>query len=134
MATTKKIEVLTYKLESKPGSLAKVFAAFREAKVDVLASWAYQMGPDTAQGHVYAKDTAKAKDVLTKIGGEPKVENACYAEDTDEVGRYAVLLKKIADAGINLDATDAFAIGGKFATVFFVQQKDIAKLCQTLGC
>jgi hypothetical protein len=134
MATTKKIEIVTYKLEAKPGALAKVFEAFREAKVNVIASWAYQMGPNEAQGHVYAKDTAKAKEALTKLGREPKVENACYAEDTDEVGRYAALLKKIGDAGINIDATDAFAIGGKFATVFFVQQQDIAKLCQTLGC
>ena len=134
MALTKKIEILTYKLEPKPGALAKVFASFREAKVNVIASWAYQTGPNEAQGHVYASDTVKAKDVLTKIGGQPKAEYACYIEEADEVGRYASLLKKIADAGINLEATDAFAIGGRFATVLFVDQKDIPKLCQTLGC
>ncbi len=134
MATTKKIDILTYKLQAKPGALAKVFASFREAKVNVVATWAYQLGPNEAQGHVYASDTAKAKDVLTKIGAEPKIEQACYFEDIDEVGRYAALLKKIADAGINLEATDAFAIGGKFATVLFANQKDIPKLCQTLGC
>ena len=134
MAMTKKIEILTYKLEPKPGALAKVFASFREAKVNVIASWAYQTGPNEAQGHVYASDTVKAKDVLTKIGGQPKAEYACYIEEADEVGRYASLLKKIADAGINLEATDAFAIGGRFATVLFVDQKDIPKLCQTLGC
>ncbi len=134
MATTKKIEILTYKLDPKPGALAKVFASFREAKVNVIATWAYQMGPTEAQGHVYASDTAKAKDVLTKIGREPRIESACYAEDVDEIGRYAALLKKIGDAGINLEATDAFAIGGKYAAIFFVDQKDIPKLCQTLGC
>ncbi len=134
MATTKKIEILTYKLEPKPGALAKVFASLREAKVNVIASWAYQMGPTDAQGHVYASDTAKAKDILTKIGVQPKVEFACYVEDADELGRYAALLKKIADAGLNVEASDAFAVGGKFATVLFVNQKDIPKLCQTLGC
>ena len=134
MATTKKIDLLTFKLETKPGALAKVFASFREANVNVLATWAYQMGPTEAQGHIYASDTTKAKDVLTKIGKAPKIEQAVYVEDVDEVGRYATLLKKIADAGINLEATDAFAIGGKFATLLFVDQKDIPKLCQTLGC
>jgi len=134
MATTKKIEILTYKLDAKPGALAKVFASFREAKVNVIASWAYQMGPTEAQGHVYASDTAKAKDVLTKMGKEPKTENACCVEDVDEIGRYAALLKKIGDAGINLEATDAFAVGGKFGALFFVDQKDIPKLCQALGC
>jgi hypothetical protein len=134
MATAKKIELLTYKVEAKPGGLAKVFAAFRENKVNVIASWAYQMGPDQAQGHVYATDAKKAKDVLTKLGCDPKTENACYVEDTDEIGRYAGLLKKIADAGINLDATDAVAIGGKFATLIYANQNDIQKLCKTLGC
>ena len=134
MATAKKIELLTYKLEAKPGALAKVFGALREANVNVIASWAYQMGPDQAQGHVYATDTKKAKDCLTKIGAEPKTESACYVEDTDEIGRYASLLKTIADAGINLEATDAIAIGGKFASVLFANQNDIPKLCKTLGC
>jgi hypothetical protein len=134
MATTKKIDLLTFKLETKPGALAKVFASFREANVNVLATWAYQMGPTEAQGHIYASDTTKAKDVLTKIGKAPKIEQAVYVEDVDEVGRYAKILKTVADAGINLEATDAFAIGGKFATLLFVDQKDIPKLCQTLGC
>lgn len=134
MATSKKIEIITYKLEAKPGALAKVFASFNDAKVNVIASWAYQMGPQEAQGHVYATDGAKAKEVLTKLGAQPKVESACYVEDTDEVGRYAALLKKIGDAGINLDATDAIAIGGKFAAIIFANQKDIPKLCQVLGC
>jgi hypothetical protein len=134
MPTTKKIDTLTFKLEPKPGALAKLYASFREANVNVLATWAYQMGPNDAQGHVYASDTAKAKDVLTKIGKAPKVEQAVYVEDVDEIGRYATLLKKIADAGINLEATNALAIGGKYAAVLFADQKDIPKLCQTLGC
>src|SRR5712692_9753429 len=125
MATTKKIDLLTYKLETKPGALAKVYASLREANINVLATWAYQMGPSEAQGHIYASDTAKAKDILTKIGKAPKIEQAVYVEDVDEIGRYAMLLKKIGDAGINLEATDAFALGGKFATLLFADQKDI---------
>jgi hypothetical protein len=46
----------------------------------------------------------------------------------NEIDRYTALLKKIGDAGINLEATDAFAIGGKYAAIFFVDQKDIPKL------
>lgn len=134
MPTTKKIDVITYKLQAKPGALAKVYASFKDAKVNVIASWAYQLGPHDAQGHVYASDGAKAKELLTKLGAQPKVESAIYVEDSDEIGRYAALLKKIADAGINLEASDAFAIGGKFATVLFADQKEIPKLCQVLAC
>src|SRR5215472_1596068 len=96
----------TVQLEPKPGALEKVYAAFREAKVNVIASWAYQLGPESAQAHFYASDTAKAKGVLEKLGKSPK---------------------------INIEATDAFAIGGKFATLFFAQEADIGKLCAALG-
>ena len=129
----KNIEMLTVQLEPKPGALEKVYAAFREAKVNVIASWAYQLGPESAQAHFYASDTAKAKGVLEKLGKSPKVDHVCYVEGTDEVGRYQELLKKIADAKINIEATDAFAIGGKFATLFFAQEADIGKLCAALG-
>ena len=125
----KKIELLTVQLEPKPGTLEKVYAAFREAKVNIIATWAYQMGPESAQAHFYASDVGKAKGVLEKLGRSPKVEHACYVEGTDEVGRYHDLLKKIADAKVNIEATDAIAVGGKFATLFFAQPDAIAKLC-----
>ncbi len=134
MATARKIEILTVSLDARPGSLAAVYAAFREAKVNAIWSWAYQMGPDMAQGHFYASDTKKAKAALEKIGKTPKLENACYYEDADELGRYHDVLKKIAAAGLNIEASDAFGLGGKFATVFFAAAADIPKLCSVLGC
>lgn len=134
MATTKKIEVPTINLESKPGSLTKVYAAIKEAKLNILGSWAYEMGPGQAQAHFYCTDTAKLKETLTKLGMPPKTEWACLAEGADNVGAFAELLQKISDAKVNLHATIALSTGGKFATVFCADQKDITALCKALGC
>jgi len=135
MAThAKKIETLRVPLETKPGALAKVYGAFKEAKVNIIASWGYQMGPDQGQAHFYAADTAKAKDVLQKMGLKPVTENACFAEGDDQVGVYADLLQKISKAGVNIEATDAIGVHGKFATVLFADQKNIPALCKALGC
>jgi len=120
MATAKKIDVLTVKLDPKPGTLAQVLGAFREAKVNVTASWAYQMGPGEAQAHFFTADADRAKQALTKLGKTPKTEAAFWVEDADKIGNYHSVLEKIAKAGINIEATDAFGIGGKFATVIFV--------------
>ena len=43
------------------------------------------------------------------------------------------MLEKLAKAGINIEATDAFGIGGKFATVIFVAEGDVAKAAKALG-
>src|SRR5207253_5613601 len=71
MATARKIDVLTVKLDPKPGALAQVLGAFREAKVNVTASWAYQMGPGEAQAHFFTSDVDRAKKALTKLGKPP---------------------------------------------------------------
>jgi len=125
MATkVKKIQTLTVALDTKPGALAQVYGAFREAGVNVLASWGYQMGPGQAQAHFWAADTKKATDVLTKMGKNPTIDDAVFAEGDDKVGAYSELLAKITKAGVNIEATDAFALQGKFATVFFADDTD----------
>lgn len=133
MATAKRIEVLTVSLDPKPGALAQVLGAFREANVNLTASWAYQMGPGEAQAHFFASDLDRAKQTLTKLGKTPKTEAGFWVEDSDRVGNYHSVLQKIAQAGINIEATDAFAIGGKFATVIFVDEKDVSKTAKALG-
>ncbi len=133
MATAKKIDLLTIKLDPKPGALAQVMGAFREAKVNVTASWGYQMGPGEAQAHFFTGDFDRAKQALTKLGKTPKTEAAFWVEDADQIGNYHTVLQKIAQAGINVEATDAFAIGGKFATVIFVAESDVPKAAKVLG-
>ena len=133
MATAKKIELLTVKVDAKPGALAQVLAALREAKVNLKASWGYQMGPGEAQAHFFTADSDLAKQVLGKQGKTPTTESAFWVEDADQVGNYHGVLQKIAQAGINVEATTAFAIGGKFATVIFVAQGDVARTAKALG-
>jgi hypothetical protein len=133
MATAKKIDVLTIKLDPKPGALAQVLGAFREAKVNVTASWGYQMGPGEAQASFFTGDLDRAKQALTKLGKTPKTEAAFWVEDADQIGNYHNVLQKMAKAGINIEATDALAIGGKFATVIFVAESDVPKAAKVLG-
>ena len=129
-----KIQTLEFALDTKPGALSQVYNAFREANVNIIGSWAYEKGPGDAKGIIYAENTTQAKDVLTKMGKNPKTANACYVTGTDKVGPYADCLQKIAAAHVNLHATDAIGVGGKFATVFFAEEKDIPTLCKALGC
>ena len=133
MATARKIDVLTVKLDPKPRALAQVRSAFREAKVNLTASWAYQMGPTEAQAHFFAADADRAKQALTKLGKAPKTEAAFWVEDADKIGNYHGVLEKLAKAGVNIEATDAFGIGGKFATVIFVAEGDVGKASTALG-
>lgn len=133
--SVKAIETITVDLEPKPGSLNAVLQAFREAGVDLRASWAFEMGPGMpGKGIFYAADTAKAEAALKALGKKPVRGRACWAEGEDKVGAYARLLAKVAAAGVNLHATDALGVGGRFCTVLFADEKDCDKLCKALGC
>lgn len=129
-----RIQVLTVALPAKTGSLLGIFQKFKETNVNVLATWAYEMGPGNAQGHFYCANTDLAKTVLLGMSLKPTVENAVHVEGEDRVGVYAEQLSRISKAHISINATDAFSINGKFACVFFVDAKDFQALCKVLGC
>ena len=82
---------------------------------------------------IFAADADRAKQALTKLGKAPKTEAAFWVEDADKIGNYHGVLEKLAKAGVNIEATDAFGIGGKFATVIFVAEGDVGKASTALG-
>ena len=131
---TKRIQTLDVKLPAETGALARVYGAFQEAGVNVVASWGYEMGPGQAQAHFYVTDMGKTKETLTKAGFKPTTSDAVWFETDDKIGAYAEILAKIAKAGVNIGATDALAVGNRFATVIFpADTKTFPTLCKTLN-
>jgi hypothetical protein len=129
----KRIQTVDVELTAQPGALARVFSGFKEAGVNVIASWGYEMGPNQAQAHFYVSDLDKTTSTLKQMGLKPKKTDACWMEG-DEMGAYAEVLNKIGKAGVNIGATDAFAVGSRFASVIFPKEsKDYAALCKALN-
>ena len=128
----KRIQTLDVSLPTEAGALGRVFGAFHEAKVNVIASWGYEMGPKEATAHFFVTDTKTAQAVLKKMDITVNTSDACWIEGEDKIGAYAEVLSKLGKAGVNLTATDAFSIGGRFASVLFTQPKDFPKLCKAL--
>lgn len=128
MGTIKAIQTLDVALPTETGALARVYGAFHEAKINVVASWGYEMAPGKAAAHFYVTDLEATRDVLTRMGFTATTSNAVWFEGKDQIGGYAELLSKVAKANVNLTATDAIAIGGNFASVLFTAPADFAKL------
>lgn len=128
MATIKAIQTLDIALPTEAGALARVYGAFQESKINVIASWGYEMGPGQAAAHFYVADVDATRDVLKRLGLKATTSNAVWFEAKDQVGAYAELLGKVAKADVNLTATDAIAVNGNFASVLFTDEKDFTKL------
>lgn len=57
----KRIQTLDVHLPTEPGSLARIYGNFREAGVNVIAGWAYEMNPTDARAHFYVEDLEKTR-------------------------------------------------------------------------
>ena len=132
--TVKRIQTLDVTLPTEPGAMGRVFGIFREANVDVVATWGYEMGPNQGQAHFLVQDVELARKTLTQAGLNPTTTDAIWMETDNKIGPYAETLTTLGKAGLNIGATDAFAIGNRFATVIFpADVKDFPKFCTTLG-
>jgi len=123
----KKITTLSVELDANPGSLNHVFKALKDACVYVQSSWAYET-KSKAETVLCVNDTDKAIEVLKGLKKKPIERCAIYADGTDYTGVYSEVLNKIADANINLTASDVQAIHGNFVSVFFADENNTQKM------
>ena len=126
---TKRATSLTVKVEAKPGTLSKIAAQLRDAGVNCLGLWAFNMGPDAAEAIIIPENAAKAKSVLQ--GARSSTAFLLFGED--KVGVLCPTLDAIAKAGINLEAVGALGVGGRCATCIWPRDEDVDKVAKILG-
>src|SRR5262249_23516089 len=120
---------LTVKAEAKAGSLAKITQQLRDAGVNCLGLWAYNMGPDTAEVIVIPENAAKAQGVLQ----DARKGSGFLLFGDDKVGALCPTLDAIAKGGINLEAVAALAVAGRCATCIFPRDADVDAIGKIIG-
>ena len=90
-------------LENKPGSLAKLGEALGNAGINIEGVCAMAEA-DPGAVHILVQDAQLARSALEEVGietrGEREVEVVAVVDQPGEMGRH---LRKVADAGINVD-------------------------------
>jgi len=115
MAKAAKSKQLTFSLPNKIGLLADVATALAAAEVNIQAICAYERGYGFFM--MVADNHAKAKKVISKMGGNIHVEDVILLELPNKVGQLEKVTKKIAEAGINILFVYGSSGKGKTATV-----------------
>ena len=96
---------LTVNLENKPGTLAALGEALGNAGINIEGGCG-MAGADGGAGalHILVQDAQMAREALEQAGiscgGERDVEVVSVVDQPGEMGRH---LRKIADAGVNVD-------------------------------
>jgi hypothetical protein len=118
----------------KPGAGSRILQQLKDGDVNLLAFSGFPEGR-RAQLDFVPEDPAALKRLARrakwKLVGPKK---AFLIADEDRVGALADLLGRLADAGINVIASDAVATrAGQFGVILWVAPRDVRKAAKVLG-
>ena len=132
MATAKRVTYFKAKIEDKPGALLALAKDLKEKKLDLIA---LKGVGQAGQGEilVIAKSPDKLRDAWTTSGVLVEEGTVFFLSGTDATGALVTSLDSITNAGVNIVATEAIAVGGKFGAVLWVSPEDLDKTSQALG-
>jgi hypothetical protein len=128
------VDYFYVKAPDKPGEAARLLGQLKQAGVNLLAFSGFPAGKQAQLDFVPADSAAfqaVAKQAKLKPVGPKKV---FLVQGDDRVGALADLLKRLADAKINVTATDAVCAGAaRYGVLLWVKPRDLKRAAQALG-
>lgn len=118
----------------KPGEAARALAQLKEAGVNLLAFSGFPKGRRSQLDFIPADPAAfkaAAKKARWKLTGPKK---GFLIQGDDRVGALADLLAKLAEAKINITATDAVCAGAeRYGVILWVKPRDVKRAAKAFG-
>jgi hypothetical protein len=102
MAKASKVKQLSFSMINNVGLLMEITEALAEAKVNIEAICAIGWENLDAMFMMVTNNNTKAKNVLSKMGADVKVEDVIALEVPNEVGQLYEASRKIATNGIDI--------------------------------
>ena len=132
--TVRKVQYFYIMAPDKPGEGARALRTLAEAGVNLVAFSGFPAGRRSQLDFVPedpAAFRAAAKKARWKVTG-PKA--AFVVEGEDRPGAVAEILGRLADAEVNVTATDAVCAGaGRFGVLLWVKPRDVNKAAAAVG-
>jgi hypothetical protein len=133
MAKSLKLTYLKASLDDRPGALLDVLKNLKSKNLGLLAHWAYGAPQEKTELYLIAKNPEKVKNSLQASGVFVTEGVGFWINGTDKTGALLKPLEAVAEAGINIAASHALAVGGKFGSFFRVAPEDVEKMARALG-
>jgi hypothetical protein len=132
--TVQVIEYFYVMAPNKPGEGARLLSALGEAGVNLLAFSGFPEGRSSQLDFVPSDPAAFrqfAKGQRWKVKGPKR----CFlVSGEDRVGAVADMLRRLAEARVNVTAIDALCAGsGRYGAILWVAPRDVGKASKALG-
>jgi hypothetical protein len=131
--TVRQVDYFYIEVPNKLAEGAKILQALKDAGVNLLAFSGFPSGR-RAQLDFFPADPASFRQVAKanrwKLVG-PK--RGFLVQGDDRIGAVADMVGKLADAKINVIATDAVSVGERYGALCWVAPRDVKKAAKLLG-
>jgi len=132
--TVKKVDYFAMNVPNRRGEAARVLESLREAGVNLLAFTGFPSGGGRSQVDFIPANTPAFRTAARRAGLKLKQKKTGFhIQGGDRPGALARVLKKLADAKINVTAVDAVCAGkGRYGAILWVKDKDVRKAAKAL--
>jgi hypothetical protein len=130
----RKVDYFYVEVPDKPGEGVRVLGALKEAGINLLNFTAFPTSGGKAQLDLVTQDgDALARAAKTAGLTLSARKQAFFVQGQNRVGAAAEVLRKLADAGVNVRAANGAAGQGSFGMIVWVAPSDFAKAAKALG-
>ena len=130
----RRVDYFYVEVPDKPGEGARVLAALKEAGVNLLNFTAFPRSTGTAQLDVVTEDADALAKAAKKAGLTLSArKQAFFIQGQNRAGSAAEVLRKLADAKVNVKAANGSAGQGGFGMIVWVAPSDYAAAAKALG-
>lgn len=133
MAKPQRATYFKANLEDKPGALLAVMKDLKAGNLGLTGLWGFATSPGNAELHVVAKNPDKLRDAWKSSGKLAEEGTGFWVKGADKTGVLVKTLEALANAGVNITAIDAIAVGGRYGSFIWVNPADVEKAAKALG-
>ena len=131
--TVRKVVAFTAEVQDQPGVLAEMAQPIADAGINILALYGGPKGEGKAVVCCVPDDPAKLRALAAEGGVAVQEHEHLLVEGDDRPGVGASVARKLAGAGVNIQAIIGTTTGGKFLLCIRVAPEDIDKAAAAIG-
>lgn len=132
MAIVTRITYFMADLEDKSGSLLKVMQDLKAQNIALAGLWGFSTQKKTGRLYVVPENADELRNVWESAGLLSGEGIGFFITGENRTGVLNESLDALANAGINIDAIDAIAVGGQFGSFIWVDASDVEKTAKAL--
>jgi hypothetical protein len=131
----KKVDYYAAQVPNKRGEAARALSALAESNVNLLAFTGFPTGNGRSQLDFVPEDGAAFRAAARRAGIKVRPRKTGFVVmGDDRPGAIARVLKRLADARINVTAVDAVCAGkGRYGAILWVRPTQVRKAAKALG-